>query len=126
MNVWTWRRGARRVLILDTGGSRPEARTQGLFLCRSLTLPADRLLLGPVAWTPVPQFIRLDHEGVRILADGADAEVFSAFLHAAGYGDYVGVSDGLRRFQPQPEEIQQWQGVRQPDDSVQRRLLSLN
>ena len=126
MNLWTWRRGARRVLILDTGGSRPETQTQELFLCRSLTLPADRLLLGPVACTPVPQFILLDHEGVRIPADGSDAEVFGAFLYAAGYGAFTSVSDGLRQFQPQPEEIQQWQGARQPDDSAQRRLLSLD
>ena len=126
MNLWTWCRGERRVLILDTGGSRPETQTQGLFLCRSLTLPADRLLMGPVAWTPVPQFIRLDHEGVRIPADGSDAAVFSAFLHAAGYGAFTGVSDGLRQFHPQPEEIQQWQGARQPENSMQRMLLSLD
>lgn len=126
MELWTWSRGENRVLLLDTRGKRPTLQERGLFLCRSLTLPMDRLLMGPVSWEPFPELVRMDHEGVRIPAESADAAVFLAFLSAAGYGKFLAATDGIKRFTPAPEQIACWKGIRQPADQVQRRLLSMN
>lgn len=125
MELWTWQCGARRVLMLNTRGTLPEEQERGLFLCRSLTLPAERLLMGPVSWSPHPGMIRLDHEGVRIPAEKEDVAAFLAFLAAAGYGSCSSATDGLRVFTPDREEIARWQGKRQPDAQIQRQLLSL-
>lgn len=126
MELWTWSCGENRVLLLDTRGKQPTAQERGIFLCRSLTLPVDRLLMGPVSWEPCPGLIRMDHEGVRIPAEGSDAGVFLAFLWAAGYGNFASATDGLRSFTPKSEQIICWKGKRQPEDQTQRRLLSLN
>lgn len=126
MELWTWSCGENRVLLLDTRGKQPTPQERGMFLCRSLTLPVDRLLMGPVSWEPCPGLIRMDHEGVRISAEEADAGVFLAFLSAAGYGEFSSATDGLRSFTPKPEQITCWKGKRQPENQTQRRLLSLN
>ena len=125
MELWTWSSGKNRVLLLNTWGKPPTAQERGLFLCRSLTLPADRLLMGPVAWEPCPAFVRLDWEGVRIPADREDAAVFLAFLSAAGYGTYPAATDGLRIFSPNEQEIARWQGTKMPEEEWKVRL-SLN
>ena len=125
MELWTWSSGEKQVLILNPRGKPPIPKERGLFLCRSLTLPADRLLMGPVGWTPCPGFCRVDHEGVRIPADVEDAGAFLSYLAAAGYGVFSAATDGIRQFTPEQETIKQWQGKRQPDDWLQRRLLSL-
>lgn len=125
MELWTWQCGDSRVLMLNTRGAPPEERERGLFLCRSLTLPVERLLMGPVGWRPHPGMIRLDHEGVRIPAEKEDAAAFLAFLSAAGYGSFSSATDGLRVFAPGREEIARWQGKCQPDSQIQRKLLSL-
>ena len=126
MKLWTWSCGENRVLLLDTCGKHPAPRERGLFLCRSLTLPADRLLMGPVSWEPFPELVRMDHEGVRIPAESTDAAVFLAFLSAAGYGEFLAATDGIKRFAPDPEQIAQWKGIRRPEERMQRRLLSLD
>ena len=125
MELWTWSSGENRVLLLNTRGKQPMPRERGLFLCRSLTLPADRLLMGPTAWEPCPAFVRLDWEGVRIPADREDAAVFLAFLSAAGYGNDPAATDGLRIFSPGEQEIARWQGTKMPEEE-RKRLLSLN
>ncbi len=126
MELWTWSSGENRVLLLNTRGKQPTTQERGLFLCRSLTLSADRLLMGPVSWEPCPGLIRMDHEGVRIPAEEADAGVFLAFLSAADYGEFSSATDGLRSFTPRSEQITRWQGKQQPEERQLRRLLSLN
>lgn len=95
------------------------------FLCRSLTLSADRLLMGPVSWEPCPGLIRMDHEGVRIPADKEDAAAFLAFLSAAGYGNYPAATDDLRILSPNEQEIACWQGTKMPEEE-RKKCLSLN
>lgn len=125
MELWRWNRGTNRVLILNTRGKLPDVQERGLLLCRSLTLPAERLLLGPTAWEPCPRFLRMDWEGVRIPADCGDAAVCLAFLAAAGYGAYPAASDGIRTFFPSAEEIAHWRGRKMSEKEI-RNLLSLN
>ncbi len=125
MELWSWSSGENRVLLLDTRWKQPTPRERGLFLCRSLTLPADRLLMGPTAWEPCPTFLRLDWEGVRIPADHGDAAVFLAFLAAAGYGKYPAATDGLRTFSPGEQEISRWQGRKMPEEE-RKKLLCLD
>ena len=62
MELWRWDCETNRVLILNTRGKLPDVQERGLLLCRSLTLPAERLLLGPTAWEPCPRFLRIDWE----------------------------------------------------------------
>ena len=52
MELWRWDCETNRVLILNTRGKLPDVQERGLLLCRSLTLSAERLLLGPTAWEP--------------------------------------------------------------------------
>ena len=125
MELWRWDCGMNRVLILNTRGKLPDEQERGLLLCRSLTLSADRLLLGPTAWEPCPRFLRMDWEGVRIPADCGDAAVCLAFLAAAGYGPYPEASDGIRTFFPGAEEISHWRGTKIPEGEI-KHLLSLN
>ena len=125
MELWRWDCGMNRVLILNTWGKSPDAQERGLLLCRSLTLSADRLLLGPTAWEPCPMFLRMDWEGVRIPAENGDAAAFLAFLAAAGYGAYSAASDGIRTFSPGVEEISHWRGTKIPEGEI-RQLLSLH
>ena len=125
MELWTWSSGENRVLLLNTQGKPPTTQERGLFLCRSLTLPADRLLMGPTVWEPCPAFVRLDWEGVRIPADKEDAAAFLAFLSAAGYGTYPAATDGLRILSPDEQEIAHWQGTKMPEEE-RKRCLSLN
>lgn len=125
MELWRWDCGTNRVLILNTRGKPPDVQERGLLLCRSLTLSADRLLLGPTAWEPCPIFLRMDWEGVRIPADCGDAAAFLAFLAAAGYGQYPAATDGIRTFFPSAEEISRWRGTRMSEKEI-RNLLSLN
>ena len=125
MELWWWDCGTNRVLILNTRGNPPDAQERGLLLCRSLTLSADRLLLGPTAWEPCPMFLRMDWEGVRISADCGDGAVFLAFLAAVGYGQYPAATDGIRTFFPSAEEISHWQGTKIPEGKI-RQLLSLD
>ena len=125
MELWRWDCETNRVLILNTRGKLPDVQERGLLLCRSLTLPAERLLLGPIAWEPCPRFLRIDWEGVRIPANCGDAAVWLAFLAAAGYGVYSAASDGIRTFFPSAEEIAHWRGTKIPEGEI-KRLLSLN
>ena len=96
-----------------------------MFLCRSLTLSADRLLMGPVSWEPCPGLIRMDHEGVRIPADKEDAAAFLAFLSAAGYGNYPAATDDLRILSPNEQKFACWQGTKMPEEE-RKKCLSLN
>ena len=125
MELWRWDCGTNRVLILKTRGNPPDVQERGLLLCRSLTLSADRLLLGPTAWEPCPMFLRMDWEGVRIPADCGDAAAFLAFLAAVGYGAYPSASDGIRTFSPGAEEIARWRGRKMSEKEI-RNLLSLD
>ncbi len=125
MELWRWDCGTNRVLILNTRGKSPDAQERGLLLCRSLTLSADRLLLGPTAWEPCPRFLRMDWEGVRIPADCGDAAAFLAFLAAAGYGKYPAATDGIRTFSPGAEEISRSRGRKMSEKEI-RNLLSLD
>lgn len=125
MELWTWSCGENRVLLLDTRGKQPSAQERGMFLCRSLTLSADRLLMGPVSWESCPGLIRMDHEGVRIPADKEDAAAFLAFLSAAGYGNYPAATDDLRILSPNEQEFACWQGTKMPEEE-RKKCLSLN
>ena len=48
MKLWVLKKECMMILILDTNGVLPTKMQRDLMLCRSLTLPADYLLMGPV------------------------------------------------------------------------------
>ena len=112
MKLWVWEKECMMVLILDTDGAPPQQKQRDLMLCRSLTLPADRLLAGPVQLGRCPTFWRLDPDGNRISGEIQDAAVFLAWFAATGYGTASAASDGYRSFFPQPLDIRQWRGQR--------------
>ena len=94
-----------RVLILDTGGSPPGALERKLLCCRSLTLPVDALILGPLE--PGPPFLAevLDTEGLPRPMGRSESAAFAAFLRDAGYAGPgpVPVSDGTNTCTLPPE-----------------------
>lgn len=49
MKLWVLKKECMMILILDTNGVLPTKMQRDLMLCRSLTLPADYLLMGPGA-----------------------------------------------------------------------------
>lgn len=112
MKLWVWEKERMMVLILDTDGVPPQQKQRDLMLCRSLTLPADRLLAGPVRLGRCPTFWRIDLDGNRIPGEMQDAAAFLACFAAAGYGAALDASDGYRRFCPRQSDVRQWRGRR--------------
>lgn len=114
------------VLILDTGGAPPDRREWQLMCCRSLTLPVDTLLLGPLGQESPFRVMALDTDGLSIPITHREAEVFARFLRDEGYtgADLVFVSDGPRVFAVSASGNGWWR-VTAPEGLRLRRLLGL-
>ena len=108
MKLWVLKKECMMILILDTNGVLPTKMQRDLMLCRSLTLPADYLLMGPVQLGKCPIFWCIEPEGKRISGDMQAAAAFCACLAAAGYGAALTVSDGYRSFSLQQSDVRQW------------------
>ena len=94
--------------------------------CRSLTLPVDTLLLGPLGRGSPYRVMALDTDGLTVPVTRREAEVFGLFLRDEGYaqGLLVYVTDGVGVFavQDQPEG---WWRVSAPEGVRLQRLLEL-
>lgn len=80
MKLWVLKKECMMILILDTNGVLPTKMQRDLMLCRSLTLPADYLLMGPVQLGKCPIFWCIEPEGKRISGDMQAAAAFCACL----------------------------------------------
>ncbi len=115
-----------RILILDTEGSPPDWRQRQLLGCRSLTLPWDGLLAGPMNREQPFQVLELDLEGLERPLGRAEAAAFGRFLRERGWTDRgaVWVSDGQTAYVV-PTDGPDWQAVPAPCEGQIRDLLSL-
>lgn len=91
-------------LILDTGGILPDHKTRQLMCCRSLTLPVDILLLGPVCLSRPFGVMVSDLDGLPCPLSRREATLFAVFLRDAGYAgdEAVYVTDGVRSYAVPP------------------------
>ncbi len=114
------------VLILDTGGALPDRRDGQLLCCRSLTLPVDVLLLGPLGRGGLFRVAALDVDGLPALLGKREAEAFGAFLRDEGYAGPgpVYVSDGCSAYVV-PAGRHGWQPTAAPEGRQLARLLGL-
>lgn len=113
------------VLILDAGGGVPDRREWQTMCCRSLTLPVDTLLVGPMNREP-PWFVMvLDTDGLTVPLTEREAQVFARFLRDEGYTEKtaVAVTDGKKLIHGIPEAG--WWQVTAPEGQRLRRLLGL-
>lgn len=114
------------VLILDTGGAPPDRKEWQLMCCRSLTLPVDRLLLGPLGHGSPYRVMVLDTDGLSVPVTRRDAEVFGLFLRDEGYTQerLVFITDGIGAFAV-PDNPAGWRQVTAPEGIRLQRLLGL-
>jgi hypothetical protein len=100
MKLWRYGSPAGQVEILDTGGGPGREFDRQLALCRSFTLPADRVLLGPERLGREIFLKVLDWQGRETALEPWTARAFSAFLWDAGYDlkKSVFLWDGYTRF----------------------------
>lgn len=114
------------MLILDTGGGSIARKEWQLMCCRSLTLPVDTLLLGPLGEGAPYRLLALDTDGLSIPVTEREAEVFGLFLRDEGYieGDTVWVTDGASGFRVSSEP-RGWRAVSAPKGLRLQRLLGL-
>ena len=124
MKLWSWQKNNRCDLILDTGIGAPSPFDRGLALCRSLTLGADRILLGPIQLGACPEFLCLSDQGHAVPAEETDSAAFLRFLAAAGYGSWPRARCGSRCFAPPEGQRDLWRG-RALTTKELRELLSL-
>jgi hypothetical protein len=117
MKLLLYTDGNRYIWILDTFGKPPTPKQVGLSLCRSLTLWADGLLLGPLE--PDNRFLLLDPDGFPKKPGQPEAAAFGAFLRDEGI--LSPVIDGKQTFQLSSRALSRWQRV--PFDLY--KLLSL-
>lgn len=114
-----------RVLILDTGGRRPPWDERHLLCCRSLTLPVDGLLAGPVGRKPPFGVLAMDLDGQRVPLEPWMAAAFAAFLRDAGYAaGETAVTDGRDTCRV-PAGTGGWRAVLAPEGRELRYLLGL-
>lgn len=113
MKLWYYTSPAGTVEILDTGGAKAADFQRQLALCRSLTLVADRLILGPERLGQEISIQILDWQGQKTKLDPWSAQAFSTFLHDAGYNieEACTLWDGkIRVSLPEPDS--RWSGHR--------------
>jgi hypothetical protein len=113
MKLWYYTSPAGTVEILDTGGTKAANFERQLALCRSLTLVADRLILGPEHLGQEISLQILDWQGQKSKLDPWSAQAFSTFLRDAGYNveESCTLWDGTGRI-PLPEPDPRWSGHR--------------
>lgn len=113
------------MLILDAGGGEADRREWQLMCCRSLTLPVDTLLVGPLRQEPPWYVMVLDTDGLTLPLTGREAQVFARFLQDEGYTEksVVPVTDGRTNILAVPGEG--WWQVTAPEGLRLRRLLGL-
>lgn len=94
--------------------------------CRSLTLPVDTLLLGPVGTEQPFRVMVLDPDGLTAPLQRREAEAFAAFLRDEGYAKIgpVYISDGQQTYAV-PGGHHGWWAVTAPEGLRLQRLLSL-
>ncbi len=113
------------VLILDAGGGMPDRKEWQLMCCRSLTLPVDALLLGPLNREQPFRVMALDLDGMTMSLEEREAAAFGAFLQDEGYAHGpLCVTDGSRTYRV-PAGHPGWWAVTAPEGLRLRRLLSL-
>lgn len=114
------------ILILDTNGSPPGRKEWQLMCCRSLTLPVDTLLLGPLGQDIPYRLMALDTDGLTIPITQREAAVFGQFLRDEGYADteQILVTDGRSVF-PITGSQTGWWAVTAPEGLRLQRLLGL-
>lgn len=114
------------VLILDTGGGAPDRREWQLMCCRSLTLPVDTLLLGPLGAGSPYRVMALDTDGLTTAVTRREAEVFALFLRDEGYvrERLAFVTDGRGVFAV-PTSGEGWWALSAPEGLRLERLLGL-
>jgi hypothetical protein len=78
------------IWVLDTFGRPPDSKQLGLSLCRSLTLWADGLLVGPL--DRENHFLLLDSEGFPKVPGPMEAAAFGAFLRDEGFSGPIPAS----------------------------------
>lgn len=114
------------VLVLDTGGAAPERKEWQLLCCRSLTLPVDTLLLGPLGRDSPFRLMVLDTDGLSRSVTVREAEVFGRFLRDEGYWHaspvYIAGEAGVFPVDGQGDG---WWAVTAPEGLRLRRLLGL-
>jgi hypothetical protein len=113
MKLWYYTSPAGTVEILDTGGTKAADFPRQLALCRSLTLVADRLILGPERLGQKISIQILDWQGQKTKLESWTAQAFSTFLHDAGYNIEGACTlwDGTSRISL-PEPGSAWSGYR--------------
>lgn len=113
-------------LILDTGGGPPDRKEWQLVCCRSLTLPVDTLLLGPLGAEQPFRMMVLDLDGLTAPMGRREAEASAAFLRDEGYADSgtVYISDGKRTYAV-PAGHHGWRSVTAPEGLRLQRLLGI-
>ncbi len=114
------------VLILDTAGAPPDRKEWQLVCCRSLTLPVDTLLLGPLGRGSPYRLMALDTDGLTRPVTRREAEVFSLFLRDEGYAweRVLFITDGVGAFAVSGRPTGWWQ-VTAPEGIRLQRLLAL-
>ena len=113
-------------LILDTGGHPADRKEWQLVCCRSLTLPVDTLILGPLGAEQPFRMMALDLDGLTVPMGQREAEVFAAFLQDEGYASWgtVYVTDGTTAYAV-PAGHHGWRAVSAPEGLRLQRLLGL-
>lgn len=113
-------------MILDTACGFPDRKEWQLMCCRSLTLPVDTLLLGPLGTDQPFRAMVLDLDGLSTPMHRREAEVFAAFLHDEGYANpgTIYVSDGKNTYAV-PAGHHGWHAVTAPEGLRLQRLLNL-
>ena len=114
------------VLILDTEGRVPDRKEWQLLCCRSLTLPVDTLLLGPLGPESPFRLLVLDTDGLERPVTLREAQVFGRFLQDEGYAPPGPVQvDGGREIFTVSSRGDGWWAVTAPEGLRLRRLLGL-
>ena len=114
------------VLILDTNGRAPADPERQLLCCRSLTLPVDALLLGPLDPAPPFQVLALDVEGQPLPLTQTAAAAFAAFLRdSQKISGSVSITDGIRTYVI-PAGDPAWQAESAPEGRELLRLLGIS
>lgn len=114
------------VLILDTEGRVPDRKEWQLLCCRSLTLPVDTLLLGPLGPESPFRLLALDLDGLERPVTLREAQVFGRFLQDEGYAPPGPVQvDGGGEIFTVSSRGDGWWAVTAPEGLRLRRLLGL-
>lgn len=94
--------------------------------CRSLTLPVDTLLLGPLGHSSPYRVMALDTDGMTVPVTRREAEVFSLFLRDEGYAwdRVLFITDGIGAYAVSGRPTGWWQ-VTAPEGLRLQRLLGL-